>query len=224
MTVYIILTTAGADTGPFNIYSDVDGYLSAFETGVSKASLLAGYTSSLAPNGTTIVRVKSAGTCTNYIDITIVPCSITTTTTTTLEPVAGCAIYDLTGGIGGGSWTALECGTLTFVGGDIGEGVTISSGCIETSSLTLTNVSSLMDAVCFPVTTTTTTAPVTCTNYTVTNTDLSIDLYFDYINCIGLPVMSIIVSPGNNTTVCAQTGTVVIASGIGTITPGSSCS
>jgi hypothetical protein len=85
MTVYIILTTAGADTGPFNIYSDVDGYVSAFETGVSKASLLAGYTSSLAPNGTTIVRVMSASAlCTNYIDLTLSMC--TTTTTTTLAP------------------------------------------------------------------------------------------------------------------------------------------
>ena len=49
MTVYVTLTTAGADTGPFNLYSDVDGYISAFETDVPKASLLAGYTSSVAP-------------------------------------------------------------------------------------------------------------------------------------------------------------------------------
>ena len=86
MTVYVTLTTAGADTGPFNLYSDVDGYVSAFETGVSKASLLAGYTSSLAPNGTTIVRVMSASAlCTNYIDLTLSPCP-TTTTTTTVAP------------------------------------------------------------------------------------------------------------------------------------------
>ena len=86
MTVYVTLTTAGADTGPFNLYSDVDGYISAFETGVSKASLLAGYTSSLAPNGTTIVRVMSASAlCTNYIDLTLSPCP-TTTTTTTVAP------------------------------------------------------------------------------------------------------------------------------------------
>ena len=36
MTVLLTLTTAGSDTGPFNLYSDVDGYISAFETGVSK--------------------------------------------------------------------------------------------------------------------------------------------------------------------------------------------
>lgn len=84
MIVTITLTTAGADTGPFNLYSDVDGYVSAFETGVSKAALLAGYTSALVPNGTTIVRVMSASDlCTNFIDITV-DGECTTTTTTTL--------------------------------------------------------------------------------------------------------------------------------------------
>jgi hypothetical protein len=80
-TMLITLTTAGSDTGPFDLFSDVNGYTSAFETGISKASLLLGYTSSLVPNGTNIVRVSSIGTCGNYIDI---PVSTTTTTTTTL--------------------------------------------------------------------------------------------------------------------------------------------
>lgn len=79
--ILITLTTAGADTGPFNLFSNVDGFSSPFETGVSKAALLAGYTTLLAPPGTTVVRVKSAGTCTNQINVNVVPCSITTTTT-----------------------------------------------------------------------------------------------------------------------------------------------
>ena len=83
MTVLITLTIAGTDTGPFNLYSNVDGYVSAFETGVSKAALLAGYSSALVPNGTTIIRIKSTGICVNYIDI---PLTITTTTTTTAPP------------------------------------------------------------------------------------------------------------------------------------------
>jgi hypothetical protein len=87
MTVTITLTLAGSDTGPFNLYSDVDGYVSAFETGVSKAALLAGYTSTLVPNGTTIIRVMSNSEfCTNYIDIPVVPCPTTTTTTTEAGP------------------------------------------------------------------------------------------------------------------------------------------
>lgn len=69
MTVLLTLTTAGADSGPFNLYSDVDGFTSAFEVGVAKASLEAGYASSLVPDYTTVVRVLSTGACTNYIDI-----------------------------------------------------------------------------------------------------------------------------------------------------------
>ena len=95
MTVLITLTTAGADTGPFDLYSNVDGYGSPFETGVSKAALLGGYASALVPDLATIVRVMSDGDCVNYIDIvldevtttttstTVAP---TTTTTTTIEP------------------------------------------------------------------------------------------------------------------------------------------
>ena len=84
MTVLITLTTAGTDTGPFDLYSNVDGYVSAFETGVSKAALLAGYSSALVPNGTTTIRIKSTGTCVNYIDVTVV--TTTTTTTTSVPP------------------------------------------------------------------------------------------------------------------------------------------
>jgi len=83
MTVLIYLTTAGAGTGPFSLYSNVDGYVTPFETGVPKASLttLPGYTTALVPNGTTTIRVQSTGACTNYIDIVI---GATTTTTTTV--------------------------------------------------------------------------------------------------------------------------------------------
>jgi hypothetical protein len=83
MFVYITLTSAGADSGPFNLYSNVDGYVSAFATGVSKAALLAGY-SVIAPAGTTIVRIMSTGVCTNFINVTV---STTTTTTTTSGPL-----------------------------------------------------------------------------------------------------------------------------------------
>jgi len=73
MTVLITLTTAGTDTGPFNLYSDLDGYTSAFESGVSKSSLVAGYNSILVPDGTTTVRIMSnSELCTNYIDVVIV--------------------------------------------------------------------------------------------------------------------------------------------------------
>lgn len=96
MVIVVTLTTAGADTGPFNLFSNADGYSVPFETGVSKAALLAGYTTLLAPPATTIVRVKSSGTCTNQIDIPIVPCPTTTTTTAFVVNLSVC--YDQVAG------------------------------------------------------------------------------------------------------------------------------
>jgi hypothetical protein len=93
MEILLTLTDAGADTGPFNLYSNVDGYIAAFETNVPKSSLLAGYTTVNAPNGTTTVRVQSMGLCTNYVDIVLIVATTTTTsssssttTTTTAAP------------------------------------------------------------------------------------------------------------------------------------------
>jgi hypothetical protein len=82
MTITITLTTAGTDTGPFSLFSNVDGYTTAFVTGVSRTALLAGYTTTLATVGTTIVRVQSNGLCTNFIDITL-----------TTPPVSDCDCY-----------------------------------------------------------------------------------------------------------------------------------
>lgn len=79
----ITLTQAGEDTGPFNIYSNIDGYTVPFESGVSKGDLTSGYVSTLVPDTASIVRVKSDNPlCSNYIDL-VIP---TTTTTTTLTP------------------------------------------------------------------------------------------------------------------------------------------
>ena len=81
MTVFITLTLAGANVGPFNLYSNVDGYVTAFESGVSSASLLAGYSSSLVPDYTTTIRLLSTGQCTNYFDIVLSEPTTTTTST-----------------------------------------------------------------------------------------------------------------------------------------------
>ena len=93
MTVLITLTSAGADAGPFDLYSDTDGYLTAFATGISKATLLGGYLSSAVPDGTTSIRITSTGTCTNFIYVSVEgttttsTSSTTTTTTTTIAPL-----------------------------------------------------------------------------------------------------------------------------------------
>jgi len=83
MTALITLTVAGTDSGPFNLYSDLDGYISAFETAVDKGDLLAGYLSVLVPDGTNTVRVMSVGLyCNTYVDIVLE--ALTTTSTTTV--------------------------------------------------------------------------------------------------------------------------------------------
>ena len=64
------LTTAGSSTGPFDLFSDVDGYTSAFATSVTTANLTSDYYSDSVPDLTKVVRIKSNSTnCTNYIDV-----------------------------------------------------------------------------------------------------------------------------------------------------------
>lgn len=124
MIVLITLTAAGTNTGPlFNLYSDTDGYVVPFESGVTKAALVAGYLSTLVPNGTTIVRVQSTGACTNYIDINVVNTTTTTTSsststssttlttssTTTSAPPVSCGEYSLEGGVSGRTFNFTNC-------------------------------------------------------------------------------------------------------------------
>jgi len=115
MTVFITLSIAGADSGPFNLYSNLDGYVTAFESGVPKASLLAGYASVSVPDFTTTIRLLSTGTCTNYIDIAVEEPTTTTTTsssssTTTTTTTVACLdsySYDI---------NIYNCGTCTLFG------------------------------------------------------------------------------------------------------------
>ena len=108
MTVLITLTTIGTDCSLFDIYSNTDGFVSAFETDVSKSSLSAGFSSANVPDGTTIIRVKAKGVCTNYKDITLpaitttttTSSTSTTTTTTTIIPTIACSEYTSSGGQG----------------------------------------------------------------------------------------------------------------------------
>ncbi len=107
MTVLVTLTLAGTDVGPFNLFSNVDGYTIPLATGVSRAALLAGYSLAGVPDDAAVIRAQSTGTCTNYLDMylsggtttTTTSTSSTTTSTTTLAPcltgdtsaVASCA-------------------------------------------------------------------------------------------------------------------------------------
>jgi len=107
ISVLITLTVGtGGNTGPtFNLFSDADGYATAFETGVTKTSLVAGYTSSVVPDGSTIIRCKSTGTCTNYSDFTISGAPVPSPTPTpTPTPGVSYYYYTLT------RYTCIGCG------------------------------------------------------------------------------------------------------------------
>ena len=91
-SVTIKLTTAGADTGPtFNLYSNVDSYTTAFETGVSKTNLTStnGYTSTLVPDNTTTIKVKSVnGSCPTAEVSLLISGIVTPTATPTATPTS----------------------------------------------------------------------------------------------------------------------------------------
>lgn len=83
-TVLITLTAAGSDTGPFDLYSDADGYVTPFENNIAKATLEAGYTSVVVPDGATIIRVQSDNSiCENFTDLNIITTTTTTSSTST---------------------------------------------------------------------------------------------------------------------------------------------
>lgn len=70
MQVFVKLTSAGSDTGPFMVYSNVDGYVYAYGVNISKAALQAGLFITM-PNFTTSVKIRSNGKCTNSIIVNI---------------------------------------------------------------------------------------------------------------------------------------------------------
>jgi len=84
MTLLITLTVADIDTGPFNLYSNVNGFTEPFAELIEKSVLLAGYTSTVVPDNTTIIRVQSVNElCNNSILLTVDATTSTTTSTST---------------------------------------------------------------------------------------------------------------------------------------------
>ena len=90
MLIKIILTTMGAHTGPqFLLFSDVDGYVSAFDGPINKSEFLPpdGYVTE-APEGTQFVLVRNyGGICDNDLTLEVnLATSTTSTSSTTVEP------------------------------------------------------------------------------------------------------------------------------------------
>lgn len=98
MTVLITLTLAGGDTGPYDLFSDVDGFTTPFETSIQKVDLLAGFISSNVPDFATVIKLVSKGKCENFIEISVQEPTTTTTstsstTTTTTTVILNCIEY-----------------------------------------------------------------------------------------------------------------------------------
>lgn len=123
MTVIITLTTAGADTGPFNLFSDANGYTIAFAIGVTKAELETGYPSDLVPDGTTTIKITSINSlCSNSIYLptgitTTTTSSSTSTTTTTANPCTDCTLDNIVT-IGSQIWTGCNLDVEIYANGD----------------------------------------------------------------------------------------------------------
>lgn len=60
MYAFITISNVGSDAGPFNLYSDVDGFVSAFETDITTAQLEAGFFTDNVPDGTLEIRIQNA--------------------------------------------------------------------------------------------------------------------------------------------------------------------
>jgi len=94
ISVLLQLTSAGADTGPFEISSDGESpAFSVVLATVSKAALTTGITVSV-QDDTTVVRITSTGVCDNYQDVLIDTPAPTTTTTTSAAIVPATVLID----------------------------------------------------------------------------------------------------------------------------------
>ena len=88
MDINIQLTTVGVDADNFILYYYIPpGPYVQFDTGVSRAILLAGVNYTI-PDNSTEVKIVSTGVCTNELILTI--SLITTTSTTTILPIITC--------------------------------------------------------------------------------------------------------------------------------------
>jgi hypothetical protein len=149
MTVLITLTSAGADAGPFDLYSDTDGYLTPFATGILKATLLSGYTSSAVPDGTTSIRIVSTGTCTNFIYVSVEgttttttsTSSTTTTTTTTIAPIMAYWYANKIPGCPNNAVYTVSKNSVVVASGVLGAGASGSFVIVEGDIVEITNTS-----------------------------------------------------------------------------------
>ncbi len=69
MTGLIQIAQLGKSTGNFDLYSNVNDFTEPFAQRVSRSQLISGFASDKIPDDTKVVKVKSRGACTTFLDI-----------------------------------------------------------------------------------------------------------------------------------------------------------
>lgn len=227
MIVLITLTIAGADSGPYDLYSNVDGYTVPFETGVSKLALVSGYTSVLVPNGTATIKVQSTGVCTNYVLIpvagTTTTTSSTTSTSTTLTPtttsttttINPCAYYVINEfGPDGNDWSYQynDCTTDVLItnSGNVGDGDLPINICAKIGTVFTTGNCVSTNLGDCPVVCT------GCTTFSIFNPSTTTNCTFEYTTCLGFE-QTITIYSEESILICACDGTPINDFGFGLI-------
>jgi hypothetical protein len=212
-TVLITLTTAGPDTGPFDLYcvSGSGTVTGPFEIGISRAALLAGYVSTLVPDNCGTIRVQSDNdTCPNYIDLVLPATTTTTTQTPTTTTTAAPGTTTTTTILITTSTTAAPTTTTTTSGG----GTTTTTTSAGTTTTTTAGTTSTTTEV---PTTTTTTLVADCTSYTLFYDVLPgpgvPDAEGTYVNCIGETIIFVMSPSATFGPFCAETDTITITVG-----------
>lgn len=227
-TVLITLTTAGPDTGPFDLYCvDSLGNIIGppFENNVPKAALVAGYVSILVPDACEIIRVKSDNLlCTNYIDLTLptttTTTSTTSTSTTSTSSTTTTTTLNLTTSTSSTTTTTTQQPTTTS---------TTSSTTSTTSSTTTSTTSTTTTTTAEPTTTSTSTTSTTSTTSSTTSTTSEPEpicqcyellnetgglLSYNYTACNGNLIVAQPINGGQVINVCARIGTVTADPGV----------
>ena len=70
MQIFVKLSSADADTGPFMVYSNVNNYEAPAYGPYTKSAMLAGVYINV-PNSTSSVKIRSNGKCTNSIIVNL---------------------------------------------------------------------------------------------------------------------------------------------------------
>ena len=226
MTVLITLTTAGTDTGPFNLFSDLD-LVTPFEVNIPKSALVAGYSSTVVPPGTTVIRVQSVSPlCKNYIDI------ILTTLDCTCTNYSGMATASLITGYYGAEIRWMDCTeTEDYITQFFNEGedfeICSRTGKIELlqGGWDLNQNPDLCGEWC-PTTTTTTTTLVdcTCSLYTGTaDSGTGVTLRYKLCNGGGVTTQTFF-DPTTSISLCCRTGAISVVDGAWTYNSPEPCS